>query len=126
MSFSYGKFVSKSNSIEIPRIAQEALRDENWKKSMMEEMSALKKDDTWEVVNLPKGKRKVGCKWVFTTKHRANDALERYNMRLVAKGYIQTHGIDYQETFALAAKMNTIHILLSLVTNSSWPCTNLM
>ncbi|RVW39797.1 hypothetical protein CK203_074638 [Vitis vinifera] len=44
---------------EIPRIAQEALRDENWKKSMMEEMSALKKDDTWEVVNLPKGKRKA-------------------------------------------------------------------
>nr|CAN79888.1 hypothetical protein VITISV_019498 [Vitis vinifera] len=60
-------------------------------------MSALKKNKTWELVDLPKGKRKVGCKWVFTTKHRADGTLERYKVRLVAKGYTQTHGIDLEE-----------------------------
>ena len=67
------------------------------KKKKKKEMSALKKNKTWELVDLPKGKRKVGCKWVFTTKHRADGTLERYKVRLVAKGYTQTHGIGYQE-----------------------------
>ena len=88
---------------------------------MMEEMSALIKNNTWEVVDLPIGKRKVGCKWVFTTKFRADGTLERYKARLVVNGYTQTHGIDYHETFALVAKMNTIRILLSLATNLDWP-----
>ena len=73
---------------------------------MMEEMSALIKKITHE--------RKVACKWVFTMKFRANGTLERYKTRLVAKGYAQTHGIDYHEAFAPMAKMNTIQILLSL------------
>ena len=77
----------------------------------------LKKNNIWELVDLPKGKRKMGCNWVFTTKHRGNGTLETHKMRLVAKGYTQTHGIDYQETFVPMAKMNTIHILLSLATS---------
>ena len=92
---------------------------------MMEEMSALIKNNTWEVVDLPIGKRKVGCKWMFTTKFRADGTLERYKARLVAKGYTQTHGIDYHETFAPVAKMNTIRILLSLATNLDWPLQQL-
>ena len=80
-------------------------------------MSALKKNNTWELVNLPKGKRKVGCKWVLTTKNRAYGTLERYKVRLVAKGYTQTHGTDYQETFALVEKINDVRIFLSLTTN---------
>ena len=120
-SSSYQAFVSKLSSIKIPKPVRKALRNENWKKAILEEMRALKKNNTWELVNLPKGKTKVGCKWVFTTKHRANGTLERYKVRLVAKGYTQTHEIDYQETFALVAKMNIVRILLSLATNFDWP-----
>jgi hypothetical protein len=54
-------------------------------------------------------------------KYRADGSIERYKARLVAKGFTQTYEIDYQETFALIAKINSIRVLLSLVVNSNWP-----
>lgn len=57
---------------------------------MIEEMRALEKNKTWEIVELPKGKKVIGCKWVYTLKYQADGSLERYKARLVAKGYTQT------------------------------------
>ena len=88
---------------------------------MQEEMRALKKNDTWDFVDLPNGKRAVGCKWVFTIKHKADGSLERQKARLVAKGFTQTYGIDNKETFAPVAKMNSIRVLISLAANQDWP-----
>jgi Reverse transcriptase (RNA-dependent DNA polymerase) len=68
---------------------------------MFEEMRALVKNDTWEMVPRPSGKNTVGCKWVCSIKHTPK-------ARLVAKGYTQTYGVDYEETFAPVAKMNTV------------------
>ena len=70
---------------------------------------------------MPKDKKTVGCQWVFTVKCKADGSVERYKVRLVAKRFTQTLGIDYQETFAPVAKMNSIRVLLSLAVNSSWP-----
>ena len=75
---------------------------------MNEELEALKKNQTWKIVDLPKGKRAVGCKWVFTVKYKVNGSVKRFKARLVAKGFTQTQRIDYFETFALVAKINTI------------------
>ena len=83
-------------------------------------MDALQKNETWELVDLPSGKKPVSCKWVFAVKFKGDGSLERYKGRLVAKGYTQTYGVDYQETFALMAKMNTVRILLSLAVNFDW------
>ena len=59
-------------------------------------------------MELPKGKNPVGCKWIFTIKYKANASVDRFNAHLVGKGFTQTYGIDYQETFAPIAKLNTI------------------
>ena len=74
-----------------------------------------------EVMNLPRGKKLVGCKWVFTVKYKADGTVERYKARLVVKGFTQTYDIDYTDTFAPVAKLNTIRVLLSLAANLDWP-----
>ena len=87
----------------------------------MEEIRALEKNGTWEVMTLPRGKKPMSCKWVFIVKYKADGTVERYKARLVAKGFTQTYGINYTETFAPMAKPNTIQVLLSLVANLDWP-----
>ncbi|CAL8152358.1 unnamed protein product [Prunus armeniaca] len=87
---------------------------------MNEEMRALQKNVTWELVPLPHGKKTVGCRWIYTVKLKANGSIERYKARLLAKGYTQRYGIDYEETFAPIAKINIIRVLLSLVANLDW------
>ena len=72
-------------------------------------------------MSLPRKKKNVGCKWVFTIKHRADGTIERYKTQLVAKGYTQSYGVDYQETFTLVAKLNIVTIHMSLAANEDWP-----
>ena len=88
---------------------------------MNEEMKALLQNSTWEIVDLPKGKNPVSCRWVFTLKYKHDGSIDRHKARLVARGYTQTYGIDYQETFVPVAKLNTIRILISLAVNLDWP-----
>ena len=72
-------------------------------------------------MDFPKGKIIERCKWVFTIKYRLDGSLERYKARLVAKGFTLTYDIDYLETYAPIAKLNTMRVLLSLVANLNWP-----
>lgn len=62
----------------------------------------------------------MGCKWVFTMKYKSDRTLDRYKVKLVAKGFTQTYGIDYSET-SPAAKLNTVKVLLSIAINKKWP-----
>ena len=87
---------------------------------MREEMDALENNKTQEIVDKPKGKNLVGCKWVFTLKCMVNGSLEIYKARFVAKRYTQTYGVNYQETFAHLEKMSTMRILLFLVAHFNW------
>lgn len=120
LSPSYQAFISAVDNIQIPHTIQEALADSQWKEAVQNEINALVKNNTWTLTNLPPGKKTVGCKWVFSVKHKADGSIERFKARFVAKGFTQSYGIDYQETFAPVAKVNTIHVLLSLVANKDW------
>lgn len=62
-------------------------------------MDALEKNKTWDLVELPKGRKFVVCKWVFKLKKGFDDKVERYKERLVTKGYSQKEGIDFHESF---------------------------
>jgi Reverse transcriptase (RNA-dependent DNA polymerase) len=68
-------------------------------------------------MQLPQGKKSVGCKWVYKFKYNSDRTVERYKARLVAKEYTQTYRIDDQETFTPVPKMNTVRILFSMTVN---------
>jgi hypothetical protein len=121
LSDSYISFANHLSSVSTPDNLQNALGNPKWKSAMVEEMEALHKNSTWDLVELLEDKKTVSCKWVFTVKHKVDGSVERYKARLVAKGYTQTYGIDYHETFAPVAKINIIRVLLSLAANLDWP-----
>ena len=87
---------------------------------MKEEFNSLQKSNTWELVDLPPGRKLVQCKWVYKTKVAADGSPLKYKARLVAKGYSQVHGIDYNETFAPVAKMDSIRLALAIATSKQW------
>src|ERR1044072_2435960 len=84
--------------------------------AMQEEMESLKKNETWDLVPLPKGKRAIGCKWVYKKKPAVSEKEgEKFKTRLVAKGYSQQKGVDYDEIFSPVVRHTSIIEVLALV-----------
>jgi hypothetical protein len=117
VSTTYRTFVASLQTMSIPKDWRCAKKDPKWNDAMKEGISDLQKNKTWELIPLPRGKKTVGCKWVFTVKQTPKGKVERYKARLVAKGYSQTYGIDYDERFALVVKMSTVRTLISCAAN---------
>ncbi|GLJ23273.1 hypothetical protein SUGI_0440310 [Cryptomeria japonica] len=82
---------------------------------MEEEYSSLMRNNTWDLVHLPKGRKMVRCKWIYRTKFVVDGSVDKYKAQLVVKGFSQVAGVDYTETFALVAKMNSICLTLAIV-----------
>ena len=86
----------------------------HWKQAMLDEINALIKNDTWEIVRLPEGEKPIGSGWVFRIKHNADGSIERFKGRFVAKGYSQHPGLDFNEVFAPTVCMATIHLIIAI------------
>ena len=87
-------------SLQEPQTFHEASSNPLWQQAMKEELNALHKTGTVDLADLPFGKSAIGCKWVYKIKTRSDGTVDRYKARLVARGFTQEYGIDYEETFA--------------------------
>ena len=113
-----GAFAAALEEIKNPRSYNEALEDRihgvDWQQAVDEELAQLQALDTWEVADLPPGKRTVGCRWVFAVKLTSTGLVDRFKARLVAQGFSQVPGDDYLETFAPTIRGESLRILLAI------------
>jgi hypothetical protein len=103
-----------------PATAEEALKTEEWRAVMMEELGSIKENKTWSFVDLPRGQKAIGLKWVFKLKHDEHGDVVKHKARLVAKDYVQRQGIDFDEVFALVARMESVRVMIILTAHLSW------
>ncbi|GJY59329.1 retrovirus-related pol polyprotein from transposon TNT 1-94 [Tanacetum coccineum] len=96
-----------------PKNVNEALTDDSWIVAMQEELNQFIANDVWKLVPQPRNMTIIGTKWVFRNKLDENGIVSRNKARLVAQGYNQQEGIDYDETYAPVARLESIRILLA-------------
>ena len=106
--------------IDEPTSYKEASCIPEWQSAMSEELAALDRTGTWDLVPLPSHVVPITSKWVFKIKTKSDGSIERYKARLVARGFQQTQGRDYDETFAPVAHMTTVRTLVAVAASSSW------
>ncbi|CAI7785225.1 unnamed protein product [Closterium sp. NIES-54] len=106
-----------------PKTLAEALSGpdaEKWKQSVKEEYDSLLENETWELCELPLGKKAISSKLIFRHKYGPDGELTRYKSRLVAKGFQQTKGKDFDEIFAHVGKGTTLRVMLGTAANRGW------
>ncbi|XP_077265931.1 uncharacterized protein LOC143899488 [Temnothorax americanus] len=87
---------------------------ENWIKAMNEEIESLKKNKTWVMTDRPKDHSIIDCKWIYKIKRGSDGEIKRFKARLVARGFRQRPGLDYEETFSPTARFSSIRLILAL------------
>ncbi|GJT84594.1 putative ribonuclease H-like domain-containing protein [Tanacetum coccineum] len=100
-------------SQEEPKKVSQALADESWVEAMQEELLQFKLQEVWVLCDLPDGKRVIGTKWVFRNKRDERGTIIKNKARLVAQGYRQEEGVDYDEVFAPVARIEAIRLFLA-------------
>ena len=113
------------SAVAEPTSYRDAMAQPEWQLAMAEEIAALERTGTWDLVSPPPGVRPITCKWVYKIKTRSDGSLERYKARLVARGFQQEHRRDYDETFAPVAHMTTVRTLLAVASIRNWSVSQL-
>ncbi|XP_029729121.2 uncharacterized protein LOC115266725 [Aedes albopictus] len=105
-----------------PRTFNEAMKGpeaELWKAAMDDEMTSLQENGTWQLTDIPTGRKAVGCKWIFKRKLDEDRNVVRYKARLVAQGFTQKFGTDYDEVFAPVVCQVTFRVLLTVASRDA-------
>jgi hypothetical protein len=89
----------------------EAEQDVVWQAAMQEEIDSVKRNQTWELADLPQGHRAITIKWVYKLKRNEAGDIVKHKARLVARGFVQQEGIDFDEVFTPVARMESVRLL---------------
>ena len=92
----------------------------DWEEAMDLEIESIEKNLTWSLVKLPARDKAIGRKSVFKVKKDSNGEVIKHKTRLVAKGYVQRQGIDFDQVFALVTRIDTIRVMLAVAANQGW------
>jgi hypothetical protein len=103
-----------------PHSYREASTNPLWQDAMKEELDALHKNHTWDLVDLPRGKSVIGCKRVYKIKTCSDGIVDRYKARLVARSFTREYSVDYEETFAHVARLSYVRALLAVAASRHW------
>lgn len=106
--------------IDEPRNYEQAVTEQGWKEAMQTEIEAIEKNNTWRLEELPAGHKPIKLKWVFKLKRDTNGEIIKHKARLVARGYVQKKGIDFEEAFAPVTRLETVRLLLALAVKNAW------
>jgi hypothetical protein len=107
-------------ALKEPRGFKSAAKHPEWLSAMDSEIQALQRNDTWTLVPRPASHNVVGCRWIFKTKLRSDGSIERHKARLVAQGFSQIKGLDFDDTFSPVVRPATVCLILSLALTSGW------
>jgi hypothetical protein len=121
----YSPLAFTATALSKPASYHDAILHPEWQHAMAEEIAALERTGTWDLVPCPPYVHPITCKWVCKVKTRSDGFLEWYKSRLVARGFQQEHGRDYNETFAPVAHITTIHTLLVVASIRGWSISQL-
>jgi len=123
----YRAALSAASIVREPRTYTEAMTNaesHEWRRAILAELESLHKNKTWSVVSrrqaIRRGKKPIGCRWIFKIKLNSDGSIQKYKARLVAKGYTQKKGIDFDEVFAPVMKYKTLRVLLCLAAVHDW------
>uniref|UniRef100_A0AAV1VJC0 Reverse transcriptase Ty1/copia-type domain-containing protein n=1 Tax=Peronospora matthiolae TaxID=2874970 RepID=A0AAV1VJC0_9STRA len=97
----------------------------HWRKAIHAELESMRLRGVFRAAKLPNGQRAIGTKWVFKIKRKADGSIEKYKVRLVAKGFRQKYGIDCTETFSPVVKYVTLRIVIAIFKHFGWPIDQL-
>ncbi|GKE84024.1 retrovirus-related pol polyprotein from transposon TNT 1-94, partial [Tanacetum coccineum] len=104
-----------------PKNIKEAMLDHSWIESMQDELNQFKRLDVWELVECPIGRNIIAVKWIWKNKTDAENMVIRNKSHLVAKGYGQEEGIDFEESFAPVARLEAFRIFVAYVAHKNFP-----
>lgn len=98
--------------IEEPAIYKKVVKDQNWRRAKEADIDFIERNGTWALTKLQPGQKEIGFKWICKLKRDANGKITKHKAQLVAKGYTQEHGIDYEEVYAPVTRLETVRLLL--------------
>lgn len=95
-------------------------KEKEWRDAMDTELNSIEKNNIWVLTDLPQGQKAIALNWVYKIKKDMNGNVTKYKARLVEKGYVQQHGIDFKEVFAPVTRLETVSLILALSAKHGW------